>query len=152
LIDLGSAAAIRAVLTAENQNFTDTFTAGQAYKYIVTALDRLHNESLPSNLAVVGAPVATAEPEETKRLRLTIAPNPARGRTTITYHLPVDTHASLYVAETSGRMVAVLMPMQKQTAGVHTIDFQSNIISPGVYVCALRTTEGGVFAQLVSVR
>jgi uncharacterized lipoprotein YddW (UPF0748 family) len=153
MIDLGSAAALRAVLTAENQSFTDTFTVGKGYKYVVTALDRLHNESLPSNLVVVGTPVAVAEPpEEAKRLRLVIAPNPSRGRTTITYHLPVDTHASLYVAEASGRMVAVLMPMQKQNAGVHTIDFQSNIIPAGTYVCALRTTEGGVFNQLVSVR
>ncbi len=66
----------------------------------------------------------------------TNAPNPAQGNTTISYSLPSNGNVSLTIYDQLGNIVAI--PVQEnQTAGLHTVSFNSNQLAAGMYFYTL---------------
>ncbi|MCI1187249.1 alpha-amylase family glycosyl hydrolase [Hymenobacter sp. DH14] len=70
-------------------------------------------------------------------LRLTAAPNPAQGSTTLRYELPAATTVSLTVRNVLGQAVLTL-PATRETVGAHTRELPLGTLAAGVYIIQLR--------------
>lgn len=77
--------------------------------------------------------------EGTRRLDLVIksSPNPTRRATTIQYRLPMNAFVSLAVYDVAGHEVARLVN-EEQPAGFHEVEFLTERLGSGVYLCSLR--------------
>lgn len=137
--DITNAAAIRAITPTDTIAFTDTdLRPGIAYRYVVTALNRLHTESLPSAEAAV-APVLGLE--EPPTLALTVSPNPMGSQTEIRYELTAPARVRLVLNDALGRPVRVLVD-EHQDAGNQWVRFDASELRAGLYVLTLTTDTG----------
>ena len=59
-------------------------------------------------------------------------PNPVDSRTTISFSLPAEAAVNLSVYDVTGRQVLTLVD-GTQGAGLHTVELESRILTPGVY-------------------
>jgi hypothetical protein len=110
----------------------------------VTALDRLHNESAPANVATL---LAAAAPATAQSLFEPAAPNPFTAETRLAFTLPAAGPVSLRVIDLAGREVAVLAE-GVQAAGRHEVVLRAADWPAGLYVVVLQTA-GGVARQKV---
>ncbi|MDX9750612.1 MAG: T9SS type A sorting domain-containing protein [Flavobacteriales bacterium] len=67
-------------------------------------------------------------------------PNPASGRTTIAYRLPLPGPVSLRLHDLHGRLVSEL-EHGTRAAGMHTRTVDLSTVEPGVYFYTLRSAE-----------
>jgi uncharacterized lipoprotein YddW (UPF0748 family) len=131
--DLSNVQALIGVTANDTTAFIDTApNRPENPVYLVTALNRLHNESPPSNPARPGGVVSTKE-ERPLRQWMTASPNPFSEQTTITYALNRKTAVRLIIADLNGREIANPVPKQEQTAGVHTVRFEMPNVPSGIY-------------------
>ena len=107
------------------------------YAYAVTALDRLHNESAPSNVATVLATVPASAQAQFEPA----VPNPFASETRLVFTLPIAGPAELRVFDLTGRPVAVLIS-GVQTAGRHEAVLRAVDLPAGLYVVVLQTASG----------
>ena len=70
-------------------------------------------------------------------LRLTAAPNPAAGSTTLRYELPAATTVALTVRNVLGQEVLTL-PATREAGGAHTRELPLGTLAAGVYIVQLR--------------
>jgi uncharacterized lipoprotein YddW (UPF0748 family) len=138
-INLEKTTAIRIITTDTITNFTDAFANPAAFVYVVTAVDRLHNESGASNGITVGT-TRTEEISVKNRLEPN-APNPFNEFTTLRYSISESGWVSLKIFDLSGKQIADLMNEQ-QTAGDYSVEWQPNNVASGVYIATL-TLNGG---------
>ncbi|MCC2545649.1 family 10 glycosylhydrolase [Hymenobacter sp. BT175] len=113
------------------------------WRYTVTALDRVYNESDPAQLVLLlptrpAAPAALLEPAR---------PNPFSQSTRIAFTLPRAGRAALQVYDLTGRLVATLRE-GPQAAGRQEVEWEANSQPAGVYILMLRT-EAGSWQQKV---
>ena len=155
-INLNNASAIRHVTPTDTTAFVDALgTSGSAFRYVVTAVDRLHNESQPSNLVVVTVtglapkprPVAAqavaandddnSEPVGLNRL-ISVAPNPSVAGFRIQYEIAKSAMVNIQILTVRG---SVLETVQNhyQMAGVHTYFWESTDVGAGTYILQLTT-------------
>ena len=78
-------------------------------------------------------------------------PNPFNPTTTITYSLPQSGMVTLIVYDITGRFVTTLVNSAKG-AGVHTIEFDANALSSGMYVYTLETDGYRQTRQMMLVK
>ncbi len=156
---------IRAILPYLSNNQTVTFTdteaqAGVNYKYVVTALDRLSNESSPS--AVVSPTVLTSvqdkhmvvanKPAEKPDDSFQVFPNPFNQQMSIRYKLQKSGNVSLFVYDQQGARVGVLINEEQKPEGTHSVVFNGEFLSDGVYFARLNTGDGIKTAKIVLTR
>ena len=140
--DLASSANLVAVTDTVAYTLAGPADPGR-YAYVVTALDRLHNESAPANVATV---LATAAPLA-QALFEPAVPNPFASETRLAFTLPAAGPANLRVFDLTGRQVAVLAT-GIQPAGRHEAVLRAAELPAGLYVVVLQTA-GGVARQKV---
>jgi uncharacterized lipoprotein YddW (UPF0748 family) len=138
-VDLDRPEFIRTITPNDTTNFLDVpgNLADTRFTYVVTAVDRLYNESPGSNPATL---LVTAS-EEAKLAQTALAqnyPNPVRGQTRISYRLAQPGLVSLWVLDLYGREVANLVAGH-QPAGDHSVDFVPQHLAAGVYIYTLET-------------
>lgn len=92
---------------------------------------------------VIASTGTSGEKLPTKLLLHQNYPNPFNPTTTIRYQLPQDAHVVLKVYDILGREVATLVNKLKE-AGFHSVIFQGNQFSSGVYFYRL---QAGTFAD-----
>lgn len=136
-IDLNNVDAIQLV-TANDQTttFADNNLTPAVYYYVVTSLDRFHNESastvkevsLIATTIVVTPPPVTPAPE----FEMKAYPNPATAHTIITYTLPKRMQVTLMAFDTSGREVLKLID-GIQSTGKQLIRFNTASLPAGIY-------------------
>jgi uncharacterized lipoprotein YddW (UPF0748 family) len=146
-INLADAKAIRFVTpTADSTAFVDdNVQFGRRYTYVVTALDRMNNESAASSASVViGTPTADLVAEN---LILEVSPNPFSESAQIRYEIEKNGFIQLTINDLSGREVVRLV-QERQPAGAYTAVFEGQNLASGVYFVVLRT-EGGLKMQKV---
>ena len=142
------------VFSASNRfGFVDAnLQAGTKYNYSVTAVDRLHNESNPAEIAgsaelIASTPNVTPKPiaqtdkpayedPQPTDVALQIFPNPFNQQVNIRYYLPKRTHVLLHVYDQRGTRVGVLIDGQ-QEAGAQAVQFNGEFLSDGVYFARL---------------
>jgi uncharacterized lipoprotein YddW (UPF0748 family) len=143
-INLDKVAAIRQITVDSTPRFVDAFANPSAFVYVVTAVDRLHNESVVSNAVTVGV-TRTAEIVIKNRLEPN-APNPFSEATTLRYTLEETGFINLKIYDISGRQVADLVNEQ-QTVGEYRVEWRPNGLPSGVYIASLTTNGGSAVTQ-----
>lgn len=78
-------------------------------------------------------------------------PNPFNPATTITFHLPQASLATLRVYDLSGRVIAVLVN-ERKAAGKHRVTFEAHDLAAGVYFYRLQAGENLATRKLVLLR
>jgi uncharacterized lipoprotein YddW (UPF0748 family) len=159
-IDISRSDRIRSILP-ESESFIDNNVTKNVV-YVVTALNRLHNESKASNLAKASVITATeAEPEPNEpsanppklinELNLTIMPNPSSSDVTITYFLPKKQKVLLRIMDLMGKEILTLIE-ERQRPGEHSIRFNTEDLYAGTYLCTLETDRMSAVKKLVIIR
>lgn len=134
-IDLNKTTAIRQITPTDTTSFTDVYANPSAFQYVVTAVDRLHNESIVSNVVQLGITKTLENQAFTSRL-LPNYPNPFSETTTIRYELKKAGFVSLKVFNISGSQIADLI-QQKQIEGSYEAQWRAEGLPNGVYICTL---------------
>ena len=150
-INLNKATAIRYISVSDTTtSFTDVFANPSAFVYVVTAVDRLHNESVASNPVTVGM-TPTQEIVVQNRFEPNF-PNPFNEVTTLRYSIEKLGFINLKIYDLSGRQIADLVDAQ-QSVGSYQIEWRPNNIPSGIYLAVL-TTDGNsaVTQRLVLTR
>jgi hypothetical protein len=139
-INLDKTTAIR-IVTGDSTitSFTDAFGNPNAFVYVVTAVDRLHNESSAASSLTVGT--AQTPNVLTKNKLEPNAPNPFSEVTTIRYSIGEAGFVNLKVFDMSGKEVANLVA-ERQLAGDYNVEWRPNNLTSGIYIATL-TTDGG---------
>jgi uncharacterized lipoprotein YddW (UPF0748 family) len=139
-INLEKTTAIRTITVDTTTSFTDAFANPAAFVYLVTAVDRLHNESIISNTVAVG----TSPTENLSALNHRLeqnAPNPFNESTTLRYSIGTSGLVNLRIFDVSGKQVAGLVN-ERQSAGDYSVEWRPNNAASGIYIATL-TTDGG---------
>lgn len=123
------------------------------YFIVVTAFDKLHNESIPSN-EVATIPVIVAGLEEIpNRFELyQNYPNPFNIETTIEFDVPFDSWVSLKIYNMLGQEVRTIVDGLR-VAGKHKVVWDGKndsgqVVTSGVYFCRL---IAGAFTKSIKV-
>ncbi|MBN2012829.1 T9SS type A sorting domain-containing protein [candidate division KSB1 bacterium] len=81
-------------------------------------------------------------------------PNPLNATTTIRYDIPTQSHVSLRIYDTLGRLVTELVNAEGRAAGAHAVvwdgtNFDGTVVPSGLYVYALQTEKSRVVKKMV---
>ncbi len=145
-INLEKTAAIRMITTDTTTNFVDAFANPAAFVYVVTAVDRLHNESAVSNNVAVGT-TRTEDVGVKNRFEPNV-PNPFSDVTTLRYSIGQAGLVHLKIVDMTGRQVADLVN-ERQTAGDYSVEWRPNALTSGVYIAILTSDNGLSITQRV---
>ena len=151
-VDINKVGAIRTIIYKDTTAFFDSQSILQATKftYVITAFDRLQNESGPSNTS--SAILVTGIEEENFLTELSQnAPNPFSDFTTINYSLAKLGNVLLTIKDLFGQDKIILVN-ERQLAGNHSVEFRNQILNSGIYVYVLETKEGVMSRKMVVVR
>jgi hypothetical protein len=142
-VDITKTEAIRSIIPKDTTAFFDAESSPQAlrYTYVITALDRLHNESLPSTNASIVVVTGIEEEENLQTELSQNAPNPFSDFTKINYRLAKAGNVSLKILDFLGRERLSLVD-EWQSAGKHTVEFNNQSLNTGIYIYALQTQDG----------
>ncbi len=145
-VDINDIKNLLAVVSPNRISYSDVIPdIGKSYFYVVTAFDKLHNESNPSNeVSTISVIVAEAEQQISKFELYQNYPNPFNLETTIEFEIPFDSWVSVKIYDILGREIKTLVSGFKP-AGKHKVlwdgrDEQGGYISSGIYFC--RMTAG----------
>ena len=139
-VNYQDARAIRYITPTDTTAFTDEMVqTGRRYTYVVTALDRFHNESAPSNIAII---IGTATQDlSSNSAHLEASPNPFSDVVQIHYELKKNSFIQLTVNDLYGRKIASLVN-QNQISGAYTLPFEAHHLPSGIYFIYLKTEDG----------
>lgn len=134
--NIANAASILAVTPFNT--FTDTMppfrTIPGSVRYVVTALDRLSNES--ESREVIFATTSVSGGSLFGTALQAIMPNPAWTQATVKFSLERAGMVRLAVLDNLGRVVAMLL-QEERSAGEHLIDISTEEFASGVYAVRL---------------
>jgi uncharacterized lipoprotein YddW (UPF0748 family) len=148
-IDLNDVSAIQFITPNDlNANYTDNNLFPGTYYYVVTALDRFHNESTPAATAVATVIATNILSPELRLLNMKVFPNPASTATQLSFELikPMDVSLKLY--DINGSEVMHLIN-NKRFPGLNTININTTELQAGLYFAILRTKEFTKTIQLI---
>jgi uncharacterized lipoprotein YddW (UPF0748 family) len=132
-VDMSDPRMIRFLSPNDTTQFVDAISPNLQYNYIVTAVDRLHNESAPAKVGYIVTGVGESIVGLPYEYRLDQNyPNPFNPRTTISFTLKQTGVTTLKVYDLLGREVATLVDGVTST-GNHSITFSGEQLSSGVY-------------------
>ena len=80
---------------------------------------------------------------------MTLRPNPAHSRVSIDYHLEEETEVSISLWSVSGQLLQTVLPTQRRSRGMHTLDVELSDLPGGIYWCLLKTGEAIQTRRLV---
>lgn len=153
IVDFTKPEAIRTIISKDTTAFFDSeiSTLVSSYTYLITAFDRLHNESLASNPASVVV-VTGLESEKTNRNELSQNyPNPFSETTQIDFRLAKAGKVTLKITDLMGRKISTLIEEFKKE-GNYSITLQNSSLGSGVYIYALETSDGVLSKRMVLLR
>jgi Glycosyl hydrolase-like 10/Secretion system C-terminal sorting domain len=134
-LDLNQTDAIRYVSPTDTTSFIDIYANPSAFVYVVTAVDRLHNESVASNSANVGTTKTDDQAEFLSRL-FPNYPNPFSDITTVKYELKQAGLVHINIYQMNGTQVAALVNEQK-AEGIYETDWRVGNLKTGTYICTM---------------
>jgi hypothetical protein len=128
-------------------------TWGDPYMNQVLRCFSFHNDSILVNIPEKEYTIGLEEPgRPVSELRLyQNYPNPASNQTTIRFDLPNSTMAKLELFTMNGIRIAILAD-QQLPAGDYTIQLNTSILDPGMYIYKLTTVQGEWSLRMVVIR
>ena len=151
--DISKSEAIRTIIPKDTNAYFDAESSPKVFKYsyLITALDRLHNESTPSNVA--SAVIVTGIEEEQNQITELSqnSPNPFSDYTKINYHLAKSGNVSLKIIDLLGKESITLLNERKQ-AGSYYAEFHNQSLNSGIYLYILETEDGILSRKMLVVR
>lgn len=142
-IDLNNSIFIRKITVNDTTAFTDNVVSGKGYRYAVTSVDRIHNESEPLEILYNVSGI-----EYMYNFQFALEqnyPNPFNPETIINFTIPYEGFVKLKVYDLLGREVAELANDIKP-GGKHSIIFDASLLPSGVYFYKLS------FGNYISVK
>jgi uncharacterized lipoprotein YddW (UPF0748 family) len=121
------------IAVTSDVSFTDTINLSKRPTYIVTALDRLWNESAATARITIGT---TSVREAFALLTFEASPNPASELVSVRFHCAVPALVSLSLTDMLGREVWSAV-QRSYSAGVQSVDVDVRSLPEGVYLCRL---------------
>jgi uncharacterized lipoprotein YddW (UPF0748 family) len=151
--DISKAEAIRTIINKDTTAYFDSESSLKVFKYnyLVTVLDRLHNESTPSNVASAVIVTGIEEEENPQTALSQNSPNPFSDYTKINYHLAKSGNVSLKIIDLLGRESVTLLNEWK-TAGSYYAEFHNQSLASGIYLYILETEEGILSRKMLIVK
>lgn len=134
-----------------NASYADNNLLPGSYYYIVTALDRFHNESVVSNTAVATVLATSVTSPELRVLNLRNYPNPFRTSTQISFDLLKPMNVSLKMYDMNGREVIQLINGYLM-AGKQVFTLNAEKLNAGIYIVTIRTKEFTKTIQIAIVK
>jgi hypothetical protein len=75
-------------------------------------------------------------------------PNPASKQTSVVYELSAPTKVSFKIVDLTGKEIMTLNEGEK-TIGQHKLDFNTSLLSAGIYYYTLQTNEGSISRKMI---
>jgi uncharacterized lipoprotein YddW (UPF0748 family) len=151
-IDITKGEAIQFISPNDSTIFIDknaNASGRRQYTYVITAFNRLYDESTPSSSASIVVS-SISELTVTDRVELSpIAPNPVRDHATVSYNLKKNGQVRISLFDINGRELLVLKNAP-QTIGEYTLDVDTSSLMNGLYFLRLNT-EGVVVSRKMVV-
>jgi uncharacterized lipoprotein YddW (UPF0748 family) len=140
-INLEQAQAIRYITPNDTTAFWDhNAPLNSRLTYVLTAIDRMHNESGAAPPVTIKSMTATHE-VMLERTQISCRPNPATTEIFVYYELPDPGRASIQIFDLNGRLLSEQdvqsLPGREQYAPFEVINWQK-----GMYIAVLRTEHG----------
>jgi uncharacterized lipoprotein YddW (UPF0748 family) len=150
-IDLNDVNALLHITPDEVSTFDDNNVLPGTYYYVVTALDRFHNESTATNTAVATVVTTGINSPELRMLNFRAYPNPAMAATQLSFELikPMDVSLKLY--DINGREV-MNISNGKRFPGLNIVPLPAELLQAGIYFATLQTKEFTKTIQVVIVK
>lgn len=148
-ININNSAAIRAMVADGSTQFLDSFARNTTtrYNYVVTAVDRLHNESLPTVVSsILISPTLAASPSMLQLFNP--MPNPFSGQVVIRFQLEKSQLISLDVFDVLGRKIATLTEGDKME-GIHEEIFDGSQLTNGIYFIVLKNDNQRLVQRMI---
>jgi len=154
VVDITKSENILAILAATDLNYLDpNVEKDKTYTYVCTSLDKLHNESSPSNetqIIYTGLFVRNLYLPEKFKLEQCF-PNPFNPETTIRFSLPQEGFVSLKVYDIRGRLMEYLI-QRVLPAGSHEVRFDGRNYSSGTYIYMLEADKLFLSRKMILMR
>lgn len=137
-VKIGSVNAVGNIDTTKRYSFTDAAVASQSAQYRIVQItnDGAMEYSPVINVIITGVGRGSVSPYSFHLEQN--YPNPFNPVTTIQFKIPFSTQVSLKVYDILGREVATLI-QQELNAGNHQVEWDSSLVSSGVYFYRLTT-------------
>ncbi|MCA6472998.1 MAG: T9SS type A sorting domain-containing protein, partial [Chitinophagaceae bacterium] len=137
-VNIADASLIRWISPVDTLRYVDDAAPGNTYYYVVTALDRLHNESPVSNtFSATILPTSISTPPLISAVQaLQVFPNPVQQEALIRYRLQQAARVNIRVTDMQGKTIAIDNQGFRQTGEhQHRVDVSSWL--PGTYIITL---------------
>lgn len=131
--------------------FNDSNLAPAVYYYVVTSLDRFHNESVANTVREVSlltTDFTVRAGESFNELGMKAYPNPATNHSIIQYSLAKRSHVLLLVYDNNGREVQKLAD-GIQSTGKQLVRFNTANLPAGIYNVRIQTEKVDKMIQVV---
>jgi uncharacterized lipoprotein YddW (UPF0748 family) len=134
-VNIADPALIRFISPVDTLRYVDEAAPGNTYYYVVTALDRLNNESTVSNTfsATILATSISTPPLVSIIKGLQVFPNPLQREAIITYRLQQATRVNIQVTDMQGKTIAIKNEGFRQT-GEHQHRLDVGTWLSGTYI------------------
>ena len=166
-LDLTSSSAILSIVpylsSTQILSFEDiNLVPNTSYSYAITALDRFQNESEAIIINQTNPVTSIAEVKQEKTASvvqatssigvLQIFPNPFSQQVSIRFSLENPAEVQLFVFDSKGARVGVLIDGQRKESGQHSVIFNGEFLSEGTYFARLMTKGSVQTAKIILVK
>lgn len=146
-IDVNDVNAILHITPNDVNTYTDNNVLPGTFYYAVTALDRFHNESVPTNTAVATVTTTNLLSPELRMLNFRVYPNPVTTSAQLSFELMKPADVSIVLYDVNGRQVMNVLNA-KSFPGINIIPLNTNGMQSGTYFAVLRTKD---FSKTINV-
>lgn len=149
-VNTTDATLIRFISPVDTLRFSETVPMGNTYTYVVTALDRMHNESIASNsyTASVFPTSVRSVADNLPNLQIRAFPNPVRSTLTIVFSLVESGRTYITLSDINGRRIAQLVQAYRRS-GEHQLHWNADDLIPGTYILTLNQKNKRTTIQLI---
>ena len=141
-VDITKGEAIQFIAPNDSTIFIDKNTNASGrrqYTYVITAFNRLYDESTPSSSAsIVVSSISELTPTAFVEL-LPISPNPVRDYATISYVLKKSGQVRISLFDINGKE-QIILKNTYETNGDYTVNLDATALTNGIYFLRLNTS------------
>jgi uncharacterized lipoprotein YddW (UPF0748 family) len=147
VIDINNPKNIKAIILDNKIEYVDKDNTGNKFKYVVTSLDRLNNESVPSNMVQIPT-VSVIEEDYNKTNQLfQNFPNPTLGgKTMIPYYIAKSAKVQLSIYNIMGIEVRRIVDAD-QTQGSYEVEVDGLV--SGFYLYTLKVDKSSYTHRMI---